>query len=124
MKALKVFSIFAILFFASISISFAQSQMTEEQKKEMQAVAEQYIGKLNLTDEQKEEFQAMNIKYAEKMLALKEGGGSKMSKMKKAKGIRSEKEAEVKKMLSDEQYATYQSFQKEMSDKMKAIMNK
>lgn len=124
MKKIRVFSIFAILLLTAVNLGFAQSKITEEQKKEMQALAESYIGQLNLTDAQKEEFQALNLKYAEKLMELKESSGAKFSKMKKAKAIRSDKNAEVKALLNDEQYATYQSFQKEMRDKMKEIMNK
>ncbi len=123
MKTLKVFSIFAILFFSAVSISFAQSEITEEQKKEMQAVAEEYIAKLNLSDEQKEEFQAIGMKYAEKMFELKESGGPKISKAKKAKAIKADKDAEIKAMLDEEQFATYESFKEELAAKQKEILN-
>ncbi len=125
MKTLKVFSIFAILFLTAVNFSFAQSaNISDEQKAEMKAVSEEYIAKLNLTDEQKEQFQAINAKYAEKAFELKNSSGPKFSKMKKAKGIKADKDAEIKAMLTDEQFATYESFKDELAAKQKEILNK
>ncbi|MEO1434426.1 MAG: hypothetical protein AAFV80_02760, partial [Bacteroidota bacterium] len=64
-----------------------------------------------------------NEKYADKMLTLKEKRGSMLAKKKEAKAIKSDKAAEIKGLLSDEQYATYESFKDELSAKQKEIMN-
>lgn len=117
-----------ISMFVLIGTSFSgysqsmESNLTEEQKEEMRAVAEEYISTLNLSDEQKEEFQAINLKYGQMMLELKESGGPKVAKIKKAKSIKADKSAEMKELLDEQQFVTYEAFQEEMSAKMKEII--
>lgn len=123
MKKLMVSALFAFLMVSVTTTSFAQTQITEEQKAEMKAVAEEYIATLELTDDQKEQFQEINAKYADKMLTLKESKGSMFAKKKEVKSIKSDKAAEIKDLLSDEQYATYESFKDELNAKQKEIIN-
>ena len=91
--------------------------MSAEQKAEMKAVAQEYLATLELTEDQQEQFQQINQKYAGKLMDLKASGGSMFAKRKKAKNIKSDKDAELKAMLSADQYDTYQDFKDELAAK-------
>jgi len=52
------------------------------------------------------------------MIALKDNGGSRLSKYKKLKSIRKNKDAEMKRLLSKEQYKAYLEKQSENGKKM------
>ncbi len=123
MKTLKVLSIFAVLFISLTNLSYAQGDLTEAQKEEMKAVAQEYLSTLNMSDEQKEEFQTISLKYAEQMLELKNSSGPKMTKIKQAKSIKASKDAELKTLLDAEQYSTYSAFKDELAARQKEILN-
>lgn len=126
MKSFAFFSLFLALFFVSTTTTFAQDKaadLTEEQKEQMAKNMEEFITSLNLTEEQKPEFEAITKKYAGQMQEVKEEGGSKMSKYKKVKSIKKNRNAEMEKLLTAEQYEIYLVKQKEMQDKMKEQKN-
>ena len=122
MKLLKVFSLFFALFLIGINTSYAQSKadnLTDEQKEEVKKNLEEYAAALNLSEDQKPKFEAITKKYAEQMKAVKDGGGRKLQKYKKVKSIRKNKYAEMKALLSKDQYKVYSDKQEEMKTKMK-----
>jgi hypothetical protein len=53
------------------------------------------------------------------MIAVKDSGGRRMSKYKKMKSIRKNKDAEMKDLLSKGQYKVYLEKQEEMKKNMK-----
>jgi hypothetical protein len=53
------------------------------------------------------------------MIAVKASGARRMSKYKKVKSIRKNKDAEMKTLLSKDQYKVYLEKQEEMSKKIK-----
>ena len=123
MKVLKILSLFFALFLICTNTSFAQSRaanLTEEQKEEIKKNLEEYSAALNLSEEQKPKLEEITKKYAKQMKAVKDSGGRRMSKYKKVKSIRKNKDAEMKKLLSKDQYKVYKEKQKEMKKKMKA----
>lgn len=122
MKSLKIVSFFFAFFLLGANISFAQSQetkLTDEQKEQMAQNMEEFQEALNLSEKQKPEFEAITKKYAGQMIAVRDGGGSRYSKYKKVKAIRKNRNAEMKKLLSKEQYEAYLEKQEEMQKKMK-----
>ena len=122
MKSLKISSLIFALFLFSTSTTFAQSRadnLTEEQKEELAASMEEYFSVLDLSEEQKSEFEVIAKKYAEQMKAVKDSGGRRMGKFKKVKSIRSDKNEEMKELLSKDQFKLYLEKQKEMEKKMK-----
>ncbi len=122
MKFLKLSSFFLLLFVLSTNISFAQSEevdLSEEQKEAVAQNLEEFFAVLDLSEEQQPEFEAITKKYAAQMQEVKDGGGSKMQKLKKVKSIRKEKDAEMEELLTEEQFEVYLEKQKEMQDKMK-----
>lgn len=123
MKVLKVLPLIFAFFLLSMNSILAQSkatQLTDEQKAEMAENMEAFQELLKLSEVQKPQFEAITKKYAGQMMALKDGGGSKYSKYKKVKSISKNRNAEMKKLLSKEQYQLYLEKQKELQKKMKA----
>jgi len=121
-KLLKVSSISFALFLFGINTTIAQTKannLSEEQKEEIKRNLEEYAATLSLSDDQRSKFEEITKKYAEQMQALNNGGGRKLQKYKKVKSIRKNKNAEMKMLLSKEQYKVYLDKQEEMRNKMK-----
>ena len=122
MKLLKVFSLFFALFLFSTNTTFAQSRandLSEEQKEEIKKNLEEYATALDLSEDQRPKFEEITKKYAKELIAAKDTGGSRMSKYRKVKSIRKNKDAEMNTLLSKDQYKVYLEKQEEMKDKMK-----
>lgn len=122
MKLLKVFSLFFALFLTGTNTTFAQSRandLSEEQKEEIKKNLEEYAAALDLSEDQRPKFEEITKRYAKQMKAVKDSGGRRMSKFKKVKSIRKNKDAEMKTLLSKDQYKVYLEKQEEMKDKMK-----
>ena len=122
MNLLKILSLFFALLLIGTNTTFAQSRatnFTEEQKEEIKKNLEEYSAALNLSEEQKPKFEEITKKYAKQMKAVKDSGGRRMSKYKKVKSIRKNKDAEMKPLLSKDQYKVYKEKQKEMKKQMK-----
>lgn len=122
MKLLKILPLFFALFLLGANISIAQSpatELTEEQKETLAQNMEEFHEVLNLSEGQKPEFESITKKYAKQMIAVRDGGGSKFKKYRKVKSIRKNRNAEMEKLLSKDQYEAYLEKQKEMQKKMK-----
>ena len=115
-------SMFFALFLMGTNTTFAQSSatnLTEQQKEKINNNVETYATALQLSEAQKPKFKEITIKYAKQMKAVKDSGGSRISKYRKVKSIRKNKDAEMKTLLSKDQYNVYLEKQKEMQKKMK-----
>ncbi len=118
----KTLALFFALFLIGTNITCAQSKtakLTEEQKEEVTNNLEEYAVALDLSEDQRPKFEEITIKYAEQMIAVKNGGGRKLQKYKKVKSIRENKDAEMKILLSKDQYKVYLEKQEEMKKKIK-----
>ena len=122
MKALKILSLFFALCLIGTNTTFAQSRaanLTEGQKEEIKKNLEEYNVTLHLSEAQKPKFEEITKRYAKQMKAVKDSGGSRMSKYRKVKSIRKNKDAEMKSLLSKNQYKVYLEKQEEMQKKMR-----
>ena len=120
MRALKILSLFFALCLISINTNFAQSRatnLTEEQKEGIKKNVEAYAVALHLSEEQKPKFEEVTKKYAKQMKAVKDSNDRPMSKFKKVKSIRKNKDAEMKQLLSKDQYKVYLEKQEEMKER-------
>jgi hypothetical protein len=120
----KVFSlVFSLLGF--MLMSRAQSTDTSidlknsspEQRAQWQSNAMK--NKLGLNDTQYQQVSAINLEYAKKGEEIKNSGDGKFSKYRKFKSMMSDKDAKLKKVLSPDQFTTYEEMKKEMMDKAK-----
>lgn len=98
---------------------WAQSGMTEEQKKEAKARYEAYKEKLNLSDEQAVKVDAINKAYFEELAKLKNSDDRKMAKYRKLKDLKSDRDKKMKEVLNEDQYKLYKEFQEEMEKEIK-----
>ena len=124
MNLLKIISLFLFfaLFLIGTNTTFAQSRatnFTEKQKEEIKKNLEEYAAALDLSENQRPKFEEITKKYAKQMKAVKDSSGRPMSKFKKMKSIRKNKDAEMKTLLSNDQYKVYLNKQEEMQKKMK-----
>lgn len=88
-------------------------QLTETQKEERKAKFEENKKSLALSPEQEKSFVAINKKFKDELKALKETEGDRKEKGQKVKEIKDRKDAEMKKILSEQQFKTYLDIQKE-----------
>ena len=124
MKSLKILCLFFALCLigTTTNTTFAQSRganLTEQQKEKIKKNLEEYAAVLHLSEEQKPKFKEITKKYAKQMKAVKDSGGSRMSKYRKVTSIRKNKDAEMKQLLSKDQYKVYLEKQEEMQKKMR-----
>jgi hypothetical protein len=74
--------------------------------------------KLSLTDEQLPKVKAINEKYAEEMDPIIKGSGGMLMKMGPMREVEGKKEAELKGVLSDDQFQQFQAMKSELRDKL------
>ena len=74
--------------------------------------------KLGLSDEQTPKVKTINEKYAEQMDPVIKGSEGPLMKMRSVKEIEERKEAELKDVLSSDQFQQFQSMKAEMKDKL------
>jgi mannitol-specific phosphotransferase system IIBC component len=118
MKRFIRFALLVALVIVSVTAS-AQSKMTEEQKKEAKARYEAYKQKLNLNEEQSKKVEEINTAFFAGMSELKSSGASKLSKYRKYKSLQSQKDKQMKEVLTKDQYKIYLQFQQEMKSTFK-----
>lgn len=80
---------------------------------------ERMTSSLKLDSAQVEKVGSINLKYAQKMDPVIKGNGSKISKFRAFKSINDEKQAELKKVLTKEQFAEFQRQQEEMKERFR-----
>lgn len=115
-------SLFLALFLIGTNTTFAQSRatnLTAVQKDEIKKNLQEYAAALDLSEDQRPQFKEITMKYAKHMIAVKESGDRPMGKVKKVKSIRESKNAEMKRLLSTDQYKVYLEKQEEMKKSMK-----
>lgn len=120
MKNLKL--IFTALLFVAFAANIQaqeakpekkRPQLTETQKEERKAKFEESKKRLALSPEQEKSFVAISKKFKDELKALKETEGDRKEKGQKVKEIKDRKDAEMKKILSEQQFKTYLDIQKE-----------
>ncbi|MCU4163686.1 Spy/CpxP family protein refolding chaperone [Carboxylicivirga caseinilyticus] len=95
---------FLTIFIASASQ--AQNRPSPEERVKQQT--EQMAKDLNLTEKQKEQVTELNKKFGEKMKKMRDENQGNREKMREAMGeLRTERNTELKKILTDEQYKKY-----------------
>lgn len=127
LNVIRLFTL-CLVFVAGSQMAFAQNKemmaalkdKTPEQRAQVQTNLMKL--KLKLDSPQVMKVQAINFKYAEKMEPVLKGEGGRMAKFKEAKSIAKDKDADLKKVLTDEQYKVYQAFESEMKSKLKERM--
>ncbi len=124
MNTIKTKSFWVSLLFFTLTFNALTAQdianyknRTPQERAQLQT--EWMTGKLNLTPTQASQVQSINLIYIQKNdLVLKSDAG-KLSKFRQLKTIQKDKDAELKKELSADQYNKYQHLKEEMKAEMK-----
>jgi len=74
--------------------------------------------KLGLTDEQVSKIGALNLKYAEQMDPIIKGSEGPFMKARDVRNVEEQKEAELKGLLSADQFQKFQTMKEEMREKL------
>lgn len=122
METIPFPKILPLLFILTVISSIAHGQdkkpdSTPEQRA--QKITAWMKSELNLTPDQEPVVQNINLKYAIQNESLKTSGGGKMAKYKKYKSGQEAKEAELKQVLTQEQFNVYLDKKDDLQEKMK-----
>ena len=74
--------------------------------------------KLSLTPQERTQVEAINLKYANQMQPVLEGSGGPLQRMREAKRIDEAKDAELKGVLTPQQFQGYVAAKEELRKKM------
>lgn len=97
-----------------------QKVATEQKKFTDKIKSKEYEERLALKEEQKQPFRDINKKYSEKMKAIKaDEKGDKAERQKAATALQTDKDAEVKGLLTATQYKTYLDIKEEKKEAKK-----
>lgn len=122
MKNLKTL-LTAVFFGLCLTAVTAQerNRLSPEQKQEVKENLKANMDRLQLTPDQKKSYLEINSKFGQQLKESRLSGLSKEEKLKKAKDLKDQRDAEMKTLLSAEQYTTYLQIQKENKEKMREI---
>lgn len=91
--------------------SFSQDKrLSDKQREKVKDTLEYYFETLNLSGPQKEQYQLINKKYAGQLAEIRKNNVSKLKKLKAIKKTQSDKETELKSLLTKEQYKLHTEF--------------
>lgn len=108
-----------ILVFLSLAVN-AQEKFTDKKPEERAGILTEWMQQeLKLDSTVIKNVYNINLKYAIKMEELKNGDAGRRSKFRKAKSIAKNKDSDLKKIFSSEQFRQYQDKKKEMRNHFK-----
>ncbi|MFS2189768.1 hypothetical protein ACCC92_24040 [Mucilaginibacter sp. Mucisp84] len=111
-----------LLFMLLGQLAMAQSASAMQDKTPQERAkfqTEMMKSKLGLDSMQASQVEALNLKYALKNEPILKSDNSKLSKFKQLRSLQKEKESELKKVFTSEQYKQYQDFKEEMKAQLK-----
>lgn len=117
-KALLLTAICVNTAVAQEKLEKLMKETTPVERAEMQT--ENMAKTLSLTAEQKEKTAEVNLKYAHRMQTAYDSGAGRLDRLKKMKVVGEEKDNELKKIFTPEQYAKYQKNREEMKNDMRS----
>ena len=108
----KVIGLFLVILISSTTV-FAQSGNRQGKKGDPSKRSEKMIEELKLNDKQAAEFCKVEADFKDQMTKEREAVKEDRQKMReKMTAMRTEKDAQIKSILTDEQYKLYQEKQK------------
>ncbi len=118
MKNLKI--IYTVALFSLTVAMNAQDKpnISDEKKQEMVTKMKENRDRLNLTTEQEVPYKEITKRYALKLQGVKGSTMVRFEKLEKFKELQTQKNEEMKKLLSPEQFKTYLEIQEERKVKM------
>lgn len=115
----KVIGLFLVILISSTTV-FAQSGNRQGKKGDPSKRSEKMIEELKLNDKQAAEFRKVEADFKDQMTKEREAVKEDRQKMReKMTAMRTEKDAQIKSILTDEQYKLYQEKQKKVDSPRK-----
>jgi len=122
MKSLKLNFLFTIVMFLMLSAAFTQEKQMASAEERATKLTGWMKTNLQLTAQQESQVQQINLKYANKTDAVKGSQAPKMEKAKTLKANDQAKDAELKTVLTEDQFKTYQTKKNELKKQLKKEM--
>jgi hypothetical protein len=123
MKKIILFSFLLVPLLTLVLSVNAQEKMHMTPQEKAQKLTDWMKTNLKLTDDQVAKVQPINLKYAQKMADTKNSSQDQKAKMDAMKADEEAKDAELKAVLTPEQYTSWEAkkadMKKEMMEKMK-----
>jgi periplasmic protein CpxP/Spy len=120
MKIVKIIiSLTLLLLFSNVIQAQGKPKKSPEERAEKKDEIKQNIEKLQLSKEQETSFLEIFKRYGQKMKELRDNNLDKKEKHNQMKSLTSQKDEEMKKMLSETQFKNYQELEKEHREKRK-----
>jgi len=106
---------------ASADKKAEMAKMVKESTPEQRAMLQTAMmkNKIKLDSAQVVQVQAINLKYAEKLDPVLKGDERKLKQMRDMMAIQRDKDAELKKALTADQFKQYEAMKDEMKEKLK-----
>lgn len=121
----KIITLFVLILLIGVQNSFAQKRIMNISPEELSAkLTEKMKSEFNLSNEQAEKLKAVHLKFAKEMQAKLQGVESKtefFAKRQELKALRKAKEAELKAIFTDEQFAQFEAKKQERKGKMMQV---
>ena len=100
----------------SLTAGLAQAgaiELNQTQKEEIEQKIKSAEVALNLSEAQKPQFAALSRKYGTKLIEVRDGDLAMLQKARMMKSINNERNAQMKLLLTEAQFATYLKIQEE-----------
>jgi len=107
---------FLFLFLSISGASFAQGTRKEQAAK---MLTDTMKTQLSLNDDQYKQVYDINLDFISKLSAAKQDAGVKMAKFRKMKEADRDRDATMKKILTDDQFKSYQEHKQENKKELK-----
>lgn len=111
------FLLLATIFFASVAMAQPGGQRNFDPKEMAKRQTEELTKELGLNKDQAKKVLELNTKSMEKMSEMRgqmrDGGGDREAMLEKMQKSRDEQNAEMKKILTDDQYKKYEKYLEE-----------
>ncbi len=118
---------FLLVVFMMLTLTVYAQNASDRQRKtpedRAQIQSTWMLKNLNLDSLQAEKVQVINRRYAWKNEPILASGASNLSKFNKLKSLQNEKDAELKKIFTPEQFKQYELHKEELKEKIKAKRN-
>ena len=124
MKKVRLTAVLFFFVFAASAQEKMEEIMRETTPEQRAAMQTSYMKEsLALTDDQALKVQDINLKYAHKMQHAYNSPARKFQKLKRMKNFSQQKDDEMKRLLSKEQYETYEKNRDAMRESAKTKKN-
>ena len=124
MKKIMLFSFLLVPLLSLVLSVNAQDKQPMNPQEKAQKLTDWMKTNLKLTDDQVAKVQPINLKYAQKMADTKNSTQDQNAKMAAMKADEEAKDAELKAVLTPEQYSAWQTKKADMKKEMKEMKEK